>query len=142
DWRPGPDGWTFGKFGNLGNGWSPRSRIILGGKGVDHGLSMHPPDRGFTRVCYALGRRARDLHWQVGFSEDEGTWDKPPTRFVILGDGDVKWRSPALRNNTRAPTSFRIDVSNIDILELRVYVEAEVCTGAHAVWIDPAVVVK
>jgi len=101
---------------------------------------MHPPDNGFTRVCYALGRRAQTFRGAVGISEDE-RHQPNPTRFVILGDSQVLWRSDSVRA-LRTTQEFSVDVGQVDVLELRVYVETGSCFGSHATWIDPSVTCK
>jgi hypothetical protein len=139
-WKPGPGGWTFGKNGQLGSTWAPGGRILVKGAVVEKGLSMHPPDRGYTRVCYAVGRRAKSLHGAAAISEDEAGSKPPPTRFVILGDGKFLWRSGSIRA-FQVTEAFNLDVSAVDLLELRTYVEAD-NFGAHAAWVDPYLVPK
>jgi hypothetical protein len=134
-WTPGPFGWSFAKNGELGSTWAQNGVIVVKGVTPRKGLSMHPPDNGSTRVCYALGRRAQTLRGSVGISEDERVQPNP-TRFIILGDGKVLWRSDSIRAlGTTQP--FSVDVSEVDVLELRVYVETGSCFGSHAAWIDP-----
>src|SRR5262249_16725610 len=93
DWKPGPPGWSFGKNGELGSIWARDGRVLVNGAIAQKGLSMHPPDTGYTRICYALGRKATSLRGTAAISEDERHSPPPPTRFVILGDGKVLWRS-------------------------------------------------
>ena len=70
-WQPGPQGWSFGKNGQLGSMWVPNGRVIIQGVVAEKALSMHPPERGYTRVCYALGRNAKSLQGAAAISEDE-----------------------------------------------------------------------
>jgi hypothetical protein len=137
-WKPGPDGWNFGKHGQLGSIWARGGRILVKGAVVESGLSMHPPVRGYTRVCYAVGRRAKALRGGAAISEDEPGSRPPPTRFVILGDGKVLWRSGSV-HAWGVVEEFDVDVGAVDVLELRTYVEGS-NFGAHAAWVDPYVV--
>jgi hypothetical protein len=110
-------------------GWHTR-------KGAEHA----PPDLGYTRVCYALGRRAASFQAAVAISEDERSRPNP-TRFLVLGDGKVLWRSDSIRD-LGVTQEVSLDVGEVQVLELRVYVETGICYGSHAVWIDPSVTVK
>jgi hypothetical protein len=139
-WKPGPDNWSFGKNGSVGNGFHPDARIRVNGVNYPKGLGMHPPARTFTRVCYALGKRAKSLQGAVGIAEDEPI-TPGPTRFVVLGDGKLRWRSDSIRAQ-KVKQDFQVDVSDIEVLELRTYVEQGSNNGAHAAWLDPFVMTK
>jgi NPCBM/NEW2 domain-containing protein len=136
-WKPGPGDWRFGKNGELGSSWVPNGRILVNGAVPPKGLSMHPPIRGYTRVCYALNRTAKSVQGAVAMSEDERHSTPPPTRFLVLGDGKLLWRSASIKG-WPAPQPFHVDVSKVDVLELRTYVEMG-HFGAHAAWVDPYV---
>jgi hypothetical protein len=140
-WKKGPNGWSFGKNGQLGSIWVPGGTVRVNGQSPDKALSMHPPDTGYTRICYDLGRCAATLHGAVAISEDEAHSRPNPTRFLILGDDKVLWRSDAIAAH-RATQEFTVDVSQVTILELRVYVEGGRCFGSHAAWLDPFVLGK
>ncbi len=60
--------------------------------------------------------------------------------FLVLGDGKVLWKSD-LVDTARSVQDCKVDVGGIDVLELRVD-----CPGsgvnAHAVWLDPRVLLK
>lgn len=136
-WKPGPVDWRFGKNGELGSSWVPNGRILINGAVPPKGLSMHPPIRGYSRVCYALGRTAKSVTGSVAMSEDERHSTPQPTRFLVLGDGKLLWRSPPIQG-WPAPHKFSVDVSEIDVLELRTYAENG-HFGSHAAWVDPYV---
>jgi hypothetical protein len=138
-WKQGPFGWKFGKNGKNETIWAPNSKILVDGKTFKYGLSMIPPDQGYTRICYALGKKAERFEGAVALSEDE-SHKPPPTRFVVLGDGKILWRSGSLSAH-RETEKFSIDVEGVGILELRVYVENGFCFGSHGAWLDPAVTV-
>jgi hypothetical protein len=139
-WKPGAPGWTFGKAGDLGAPVQQR-RSSFFGMSMSKALSMHPPDTGYTRVCYYLGRRAHALHGQTCLSDDDKTTKPNPTRFVVLGDDKLLWRSISARDSY-GTSKFDLDVSQVNILELRTYVEAGDSTGSHAVWFNPYVDIK
>jgi hypothetical protein len=134
-WREGPENWNFGKNGELGDG----RRIVVNKGEIPKGLSMHPPDTNYTRVCYVLGKQARGLFGAAAFSEDEQLAPKS-TRFLIIGDGNILWRADLDAKGQL--NEFAIDVSNVAILELRVILHNPPCTGSHAVWVDPFVRTK
>jgi hypothetical protein len=92
-------------------------------------------------VCYALGKKARSLHGAVALADYKGFWDPKYTRFVILADGEVCWRSKSIIERG-VPEAFHLDVRGVDVLELRVYPDKTHNTGAHAVWLDPYVVLE
>jgi hypothetical protein len=140
-WKPGAPGWTFGKAGRLGAPGQPQAVLRYNGETPAKGLSMHPPHTGYTRVCYYLGRRAQSLRAKAFLSEDDKRTKPKLTRFVILGDGKVLWRSDSIRKFGEA-SWCTLNVSQVHVLELRTYVEAGNSTGCHAGWLDPYVVVK
>jgi hypothetical protein len=140
-WKPGASGWAFGKAGRLGAPGRSRGVILYDRTTAAKGLSMHPPHIGYTRVCYYLGRRAQSLRAAVCISNDDRRTPPNPTRFVILGDGKLLWRSPSIRHFGDM-NRFTLDISQVNVLELRTYVESGNCTGSHAAWLDPYVMVK
>ena len=140
-WREGPTGWGFGKNGDLANSYSPKMRICVKGGEIYKGLSMHPPHEGYTRICYALGKQAKGFFGAVTFHhDDQSSAFRPKTRFLILGDGKVRWRTDL--TDEKAINEFALDVSDVSVLELRVLVHSKPCTYANAVWIDPFVRTK
>ena len=141
-WKPGAGGWTFGKAGSLGNLAQPKAMILFHGQTPAKGLSMHPPRVGYARVCYDLARRAQTLDAKVCLSEDDKQVRPNPTHFEVFGDGKVLWRSPPLRTYGEASGFTDRDVSQVNVLELRTYVDAGDDLGSHAVWVNPFVVVK
>jgi hypothetical protein len=142
-WIPGPDGWTFAKNGDLGNSFlATPGRIVVKGKEVSKGLTMHPPHSGHTRIRYALGAKAKTLSGSVAISEDDPRFARASaSRFVILGDDQVLWRSGPI-GDTGVSEPFTVDVRGVRILELRTSVENNNATGAHAVWMDPYLLPK
>jgi S1-C subfamily serine protease len=137
-WKPGYHNWIVGK-GINGNA-ADQKPIRVNGTHYQKGLGMHPPNEGFTRICYALGKRASTLQGAIGLSEDDPTPPRP-IRFVIMGDGKVLWRSESVRA-WKVKQDFSVDVSSVDVLELRVYAENGSAIGSHAAWLDPFVMTK
>ena len=135
--KKGADDWTFSKHGKLHKPFG-KADILVNGKPVKEGLSMHPPHSGYTRVAYVIGRSAQKLIGSVGMSEDEPHFKPQPTRFVIMGDGKLLWRSKSIAG-FGMQDAFNLKISNVDLLELRIYSETFNITGSHAVWIDPQV---
>lgn len=138
EFAPGkwPPRWTFGKNGITGNGWEPGQTITVRGVHYRKGLSMHPPHEGYARICYALGERSQTLRGHVGMRDAR----TPPTRFVVLGDGQVLWRSDTITTDDRV--AFAVDVSRVKVLELRTYVEQGTVFACNAFWLDPVVDLK
>ncbi len=139
-WKRGWPGWThFGKNGQLGDP-DPRKVIKVNGASYPKGLAMAPEEHGYTRVCYALGKKAQSLSGAVAFSETGGI-GLGPVRFVILGDGEVLWRSKVVRE-LRVIEKFTVDVAKVQTLELRVYAQEGNNWSSHAAWLDPSVTTK
>ena len=119
---------------------------------MSSGSGRSPGARG--RSCArtsALRASLRDVRGGAGAavrgavadSEDEknSVGAPQPTRFLVLGDGAVLWRSESIRAYG-VRQDFNINVSNVRVLELRTFVENGNCTGSHAAWVDPYVTVK
>lgn len=136
----GPSLWKFAKNGKLGHGYRRNAIVEVNGKHYPKGLGMHPPDFHYIRVCYQLGGRAKTFQGQVALNDLNSNY-KINLRFAVLGDGKLLWRSPFVHQRKQIE-SFNIDVSQVQMLELRTYVEETRVTDAHAVWLDPYVTVK
>lgn len=134
-WKFGAHGWRLGKKGELGDMRRFGSKVVVRGRTPSLALSTHPPDNGYTRVCYALNGRAAEVRGAVALSEDDRA-AAPPTRFLILGDGQVLWRSEPVREKGQVE-EFAVKLPGVRVLELRVYAETPTAEGAHAVWVDP-----
>lgn len=77
---------------------------------------------------------------EVGVSDHDPRVKPSPTRFVVMGDGKVIWRSTSVRGYGWAGW-IKLDVHFVDVLELRVYAE-EGLGLAHAIWLNPYVEVR
>lgn len=140
--KEGAPGWKFARKGKMGKVPANDAELVrVNSMTPAHALTMHPPARDYTRVCYALGRRAQTLKGRVALSDDAAIGARPPTHFLVLGDGKVLWRSQAIDRHERTE-EFSIDVRAVEMLELRVFIEAGEPAGCHAVWIDPVVTIK
>jgi len=136
-----PLGWNFGKNGLMGGPFASRPPITVNGKPFPKALHTHPPPRNYTRVCYVLGKKAKSLHGSAALADERNPGAPKPTRYVIIADGKVRWRSKVL-SQYGAKEDFRLDVSAVDVLELRCFLEnggPDIRTDA--VWLDPFVVV-
>jgi hypothetical protein len=129
DTKAGP--WPFAKNGNLGDG---KSAIKVKGVASPKGLGMHPPDDGFSAVKYHLDKKAAVFKAAVALDDSAGLTHNPAV-FEVLGDGKSLWKSASVNKGT-APEECSIDVTGVDVLELRVHAKP-VHFGLHAVWIEP-----
>ncbi len=136
----GPMGWSFAKNGNLGCAYEPGAMVRVNGLAYAKGLNMVPPWNDYIRVCYRLGKRANRLAGAVAINDGD-PFGPPPTRFAVLGDGKLLWRSDAVKSRSLIQ-AFDLDASEVAVLELRVYTEHGNPTGARAVWLDPHVLPK
>jgi hypothetical protein len=131
DVRAGP--WPFAKNGNLQYG---KSKIKVNGVHSPNGLSMHPPDNGFSAAKYRLNKKAAVFKAAVAL-DDTVNLTRNPAVFQVLGDGKQLWESPPIEKGTPAK-ECSIDVNGVDVLELRVQAKGS-HFGLHAVWIEPRV---
>jgi NPCBM/NEW2 domain/WD domain, G-beta repeat len=139
--KKGLPGWTFAKDGTVGEQAQPARKIQIKRQVPKHALAMYPPVGDFTRVCYSVAKRAGIFNGAVAISEDARKTTPQPVRFAVLGDGKLLWRSDAIKA-LQVVEFFSIDVSDVNVLELRVYVEKNNNAACPAVWIDPSVSVK
>jgi DNA-directed RNA polymerase subunit M/transcription elongation factor TFIIS len=142
-WLPGSTLYGLGKDGFVGKklvGKKLDAKAVVKGQSLEKSLCQRTPmPPKYSRVAYSLAERASKFSGAVAISEDLGAPPKS-TRFFILGDGVVLWRSGFIREYGSVE-SFRLDVSNVNILELRVLAETNK-NGASGVWINPQVKVK
>jgi hypothetical protein len=125
-----------GKFGKMGKlGWDDDREIQVDALKSPFGLFMHAPTRGFSSVKYRLGRQFKKLEAVAAL--DERSDRTRPLQFVVLGDGDVLWKSQSIPAQKRSQR-LSVSISQVDVLELRVYCPGRF-DGAHAVWLDPLV---
>ena len=130
DVKAGP--WPFAKKGTL----EGQNLIRVGGSPSPKGLSMHPPDKGFSAAKYRLGRKATVFR-AVAALDDSVSIMWNPAVFEVLGDGRSLWQSAPL-SQERKSQECRVDITNVDVLELRVYAKGS-HFGLRAVWVEPRI---
>jgi hypothetical protein len=129
--------WPFGKNGRNGDGKPIRVNGTLSPKG----LSMHPPwAPSFASVRYRLGKQVAQLRAMVAINETSN-WCWSPATFTVLGDGKTLWQSVGIAHNHTHTQDCRVDVSGVDVLELRVQC-VNGSNGVHAVWVEPRLLQK
>jgi RNA polymerase sigma factor (sigma-70 family) len=115
----------FGKGGTVQGVTSPRT------------LALHPPTDGSSAVAYRLDKNYRTFESAAGIRDHDRGRRKTPLTFIVLGDGQVLWRSQPVHESGRIE-ACRVDVTGVEQLELQVH-----CPGpsvnAWAAWVDPRV---
>ena len=135
DVKAGP--WPFSKNGQLPDG----RPIKVNGVPSPKGLSMHPPwAPGVASVRYRLGKQATLFRATVAIN-DTTNWCWSPATFSLIGDGKPLWQSVGIAHNHDHSQRCSVEVSGVDVLELRVQV-ANGSDGVHAVWVEPRLLQK
>ena len=129
--------WPFAKNGSLGNS---KDNIVVQGIHSPKGLGMHPPSSSYSAVRFRLGKQGALFKSSVAI-DDTGGGAFGGAEFEVLGDGKQLWRSAPVARSNQPPLDCRIELPNVDILELRVY-SPQVHNGLHAVWVEPRVFQK
>jgi serine/threonine protein kinase len=141
-------GGRFADRGHLGYTAGGSSRIRVNGKESPHGLSMCPDSNTYAWVKYRLGKTAQTFLASVALNDSAGGPGLPPgvgkiptpLTFQVLGDGEILWSSKPV-DIVRLVQECRVDVSEVDVLELRVDCPGDY-TNAQAVWLEPRVLLK
>jgi mono/diheme cytochrome c family protein len=129
-----PGEWPFAKDGTIGN--NEKTRIKVQGYLSPKGLGMHPPWGGkYASVKYRLGKQAA-LFKAVVAINDSTNWCFSPAIFEVWGDGKRLFESKETSHTHLRSYDCSVDVSGVDVLELRVRV-INGNKGVHAVWIEP-----
>jgi hypothetical protein len=124
--------------GQLGNG---QDRITVNGTLSPKGVGMHPPPApGYAAAKYRLNKSAAVFRAVVAIN-DTTTWCWSPATFTVLGDGKPLWQSKAIAHNWSRSQECLVDVSGVEVLELRVQV-LNGNQGVHAVWVEPRLLQK
>jgi hypothetical protein len=133
--RAGP--WPFSNNGVIG---PDRHPIKVNGVPSPKGLGLHPPDSpGDAAVSYRLGRQAAVFKAAVALN-DTCAFTFSQAVFEVSGDGKRLWQSAPVGKDTPAQ-ECRVDVSGVDVLELRVASQGS-HFGLHAVWVEPRLLQK
>ncbi len=123
--------WGFGGAGYKG---VENVRIDANGEEAPHGLGVHPPSNGTSRLVYHLKGEFSRIEGRAGI---DGIVPGSSTAltFDIWGDGKLLWRTGSVRSS-RDLREFDVDIDGVDELTLITH-----CPGsnhnAHAIWIDP-----
>lgn len=134
DVKAGP--WPFRKDGKL----KEDAAILVQGKLSVKGLSMHPPDNGYSSVKYRLNDEAAVFKGKAAI-DDTGRPFFAPASFEVLGDGVSLWKSKRFTQPKEAPDECNVSVVKVRTLELRCYSES-FSTYIHSVWVEPRVLQK
>lgn len=125
--------WPFTKDGGIGNN---KDKIRVKGKLSPKGLGMHPPAApSFASVKYRLGKQAALFKTTVAI-DDTATFCFTPAVFTVWGDDKRLFESKWIAHNHSRTQECSVDVSGVDVLELRVGCVGH-NTGVHAVWVEP-----
>ena len=122
---------VFGKGEDLGY---EGESIVVAGRAVKKGLSMHPPSNGFSTVSYKVPKGLTQFKARAAMNDSAGG-QRTPLIFTISGGDHVLWQSRHLRG-PGAGEDCVCDLKDAKTVTLRVH-----CAGyldfAHAVWVDP-----
>ncbi|HWQ90276.1 MAG TPA: glycoside hydrolase family 36 N-terminal domain-containing protein, partial [Clostridia bacterium] len=109
--------------------------LSIGGKPFAHGVGTH----GTSKLRVELNQNAARFVAQVGL--DDSAEGKGSVGFVVIGDGKVLWKSPVLTGGQPA-TPVSVDVSKVNVLELRVTDGGDGTSHDHADWAEAGFVMK
>ncbi len=118
---------------------NPITGLQIKGKTLAHGLFMHPPLRaigGSSAVTYRLEKKFKTFRGEVSLNDGPRSSDTP-LQFSIYGDGQLLWKSHAVRSQADAH-SFDVSINGVNELTIEVSCPGEP-RGGHAVWVDPHV---
>lgn len=79
-----------------------------------------------------------DLHRFVGFIDKGDTQRPGSVVFVVTGDDKELYRSPMVRGG-EAPVDIDVDLTGVEVLELKVENGGDGSTGDAALWISPVI---
>jgi hypothetical protein len=135
DVKAGP--WPFHHNGDMGDGHA----IRVNDQPSPKVLGMHPPDHGsYAAAKFHLEKKAALLRAGVAL-DDTSSFIWSQAGFEVWGDGIRLWQSAPVGKARQPPQECDVDVTGVDVLELRVQSEGS-HMGLHAVWIEPRVLQK
>jgi S1-C subfamily serine protease len=135
DVKSGP--WEVTKNGQLGD---PENRPVqVNGVSSPKAISMHPPDGDYASANFRLDKQASLFKADVALN-DSTTLVIDAAVFEVWGDGKRLWQSKPI-HDSRRPQKSKVNVSKVDVLELRVYSTGS-HFGLHAVWVEPRLLQK
>lgn len=100
---------------------------------------MHPPEENYAAVSYRLGKQASLFRAEVALN-DTSDPALSAVVFEVWGDGKRLWKSKPV-NQPIFSQRCRVDVSKVDVLELRVNSTGSP-VGLHAIWYEPRLLEK
>jgi len=128
--KPGP--WPIGKRGDVGVG----RPIEVNGIKYPFGIGMHPPDSGEAVLTYRLNGQYKTLTTGVAINDLMDPFGGSIT-FVVVGDGEVLWKSPAVKSRGTA-VFCDVSLKGVKTLQLKTQAMGNAVSG-HAVWLDPSI---
>jgi hypothetical protein len=114
-----------------------KTPIKVEGTPSPNGLGMHPPPSGYAAAKYRLGKQAVRFRAK-GALNDGSSFTIGSCFFEVLGDGRSLWKSKTISKEKQVQ-ECDIDVTGVEVLELRVVDPDIVNTGIWAVWFEPRV---
>jgi len=127
---------AFGKNDDLGY---DGAKIVVAGRAVKKGLSMHPASNGIAAVTYAVPEGCTHLEARVAMN-DTSTKQKTPVVFQVMRGKHLLWQSRPLSG---------VGVGEDCVVPLKAAMTVTLivrCPGsktcAHAVWVDARFVRK
>src|SRR5262249_15238021 len=132
DVKPGP--WPFAKNGDFGG---QPGKIKVEGVPSPHGLGIHAPTTGFASVKYHLHKQAALFKAKTALN-DGCSFTIGSCHFEVVSNNRVLWKSKTISKEKQVE-ECSVDVTNVDVLELRVVNPDIVNTGIHSVWFEPRV---
>ncbi len=132
-------------------GEETESKIIVGGMAFPLGLGTHPHADGIASVKFLLkGLNAERFHSTIALNDSVTDLSQvsaskrradSPLTFSVLGDGKGLWSSLPVQKSGQKQ-ECNVDVSTIEVLELRVTCSKDEHGCAHAVWLDPYLIIE
>ena len=104
-------------------------------KPFTHGVGTHAA----SKFRLALGGEAQRFRAQAGVDDSAG--GQGSVEFLVLGDGRVLWKSGVL-TGTQPAAAVDVDLSGVQVLELRVADGGDGASRDHADWADAQLVMK
>ncbi len=133
--KAGP--WPLGRNGDTGN----NEPIKVNSKLSKKGIGLHPPAQGHAFVSYRLDKKAAVFKGAVALDDRSQATNFWEAIFEVRGDGNLLWKSRPVKKERIRPQEFSLDVTGVDVLELRVVAPGH-HIGLHAVWLDPRILQK
>lgn len=138
---PGGGGGRGGRGGGLGqaaaalNALNTPQKVVLGGNEAKHALSLMPKSSGSATVSYNLDGKYRQFIGTAALMD--GANPQVAVIFRVLADGKQIWTSKPMRRAGDAQ-ECNLRIAKVQSLQFEILCNGA-NTGAHTVWINPAV---